>query len=267
MTAVRRWGVLSGLLAPLLLVGGWTAAAALRPDAYDAARSTISELAALGAPHRWLMTYALVGVGMCHGATAAALRAAALPGRLLLALGGLATVLVAANPLPAGGGSSAAHTASAAAAFGALACWPALAWRRGPGPPPSCGSGRRWPPPRSCSPRCSGSPWSCPPGPGASGWPSAAPPACRPWAAGRRPGPAPEEARLRPRLTRAGTRPADIPLVAPNDHPLPVERRQRSFRGNKRRCGAGQAMSAAAARPAARPEKRQPPRNVPSSER
>jgi len=131
MTAVRRWGVLSGLLAPLLLVGGWTAAAALRPDAYDAVQRTISELAGLGAPHRWLMTCALVGVGVCHGATAAALRTAALPGRILLALGGLATVLVAANPLPAGGSSS-AHTASAAAAFGALACWPALAWRRGP---------------------------------------------------------------------------------------------------------------------------------------
>ena len=132
MTAVRRWGVLSGLLAPLLLFGGWTAAAALRPDAYGAARSTISELAGLGAPHRWLMTYALAGVGVCHGATAAALRPAARPGRLLLALGGLATVLVATHPLPAGGGSSPAHTASATAAFGALACWPALAWRRGP---------------------------------------------------------------------------------------------------------------------------------------
>ena len=132
MTAVRRWGVLSGLLAPLLLVGGWTAAAALRPDAYDAVQRTISELAGVGVPHRWLMTCALVGVGVCHGATAAALRVAALPGRILLALGGVATVLVAANPLPAGGGSSSAHTASAAGAFGALACWPSLAWRRGP---------------------------------------------------------------------------------------------------------------------------------------
>ena len=132
MTAVRRWGVLSGLLAPLLLVGGWTAAAALRPDAYDAVRRTISDLAALGAPHRWLMTCALVGVGLCHGATAAALRAAALPGRLLLALGGLATVLVAANPLPAGGGSSAAHTRRPRWRSARWRCWPALAWRRGP---------------------------------------------------------------------------------------------------------------------------------------
>jgi len=135
MIAVRRWGVLSGLLAPVLLVGGWTGASDLRPDAYDAVQRTISELAALGAPHRWLMTGALVGVGVCHVATATAMRAAALPGRLLLTLGGLATVLVAANPLPAGGGSSSAHTAAATAAFIALACWPALAWRRGPRTP------------------------------------------------------------------------------------------------------------------------------------
>ena len=133
MTAVRRWGVLSGLLAPLLLVGGWTAAAALRPDAYDAVRRTISELAALGAPHRWLMTCAL----RRRRASVTAPRRRRCgrrpcPAASLLALGGLATVLVAANPLPAGGGSSAAHTASAAVAFGALACWPALAWRRGP---------------------------------------------------------------------------------------------------------------------------------------
>ena len=180
MTAVRRWGVLSGLLAPLLLVGGWTAAAALRPDAYDAVRRTISDLAGLGAPHRWLMTYALVGVGLCHGATAAALRAAALPGRLLLALGGLATVLVAANPLPAGGGSSAAHTASAAVAFGALACWPALAWRRGPWTPAVLRVG---PSLAAAAVLLAAVLWfavGCPPGPGGSGWPSAAPPACRP---------------------------------------------------------------------------------------
>ena len=45
MTTVPRWGVLSALLAPLLLVGGWTVAAALRPDAYDPVRRTISDLA------------------------------------------------------------------------------------------------------------------------------------------------------------------------------------------------------------------------------
>ena len=129
MTTVPRWGVLSALLAPLLLVGGWSVAAALRPDAYDPMRRTISELDAVGAPHRWVMTLALLGVGLCHGVTAAALRPAVVPGRAVLALGGVATLLVAANPLPAAG-SSVAHTTAASVAFGALACWPLLAWRR-----------------------------------------------------------------------------------------------------------------------------------------
>ena len=126
MTTVPRWGVLSALLAPLLLVGGWSVADALRPDAYDPLRRTISELAAVDAPHRWVMTFALLGVGLCHGVTAAALRPVAVPGRAVLALGGVATLLVAANPLQAAG-SSGAHTAAASVAFGALACWPLLA--------------------------------------------------------------------------------------------------------------------------------------------
>jgi hypothetical membrane protein len=129
MTTVPRWGVLSALLAPLLLVGGWSVGAALRPDGYDPVRRTISDLAAVGAPHRWVMTFALLGVGFCHIVTAAALRPVAVPGRAVLALGGVATLLVAANPLPAAG-SSGAHTAAASVAFGALACWPLLAWRR-----------------------------------------------------------------------------------------------------------------------------------------
>jgi len=129
MTAVPRWGVLSALLAPVLLVGGWSLAAALRPDAYDPVQRTISELAAIGAPHRWVMTVALLGVGVCHGVTAVALRPVAAPARVVLALGGVATLLVAADPLPAAGPSG-AHAAAASVAFGALACWPLLAWRR-----------------------------------------------------------------------------------------------------------------------------------------
>jgi hypothetical membrane protein len=44
-------------------------------------------------------------------------------GRILLALGGVFTVLVAVFPLPAGGGSSAAHTVVAFAAFVLLTVW------------------------------------------------------------------------------------------------------------------------------------------------
>lgn len=129
---VRRvpvWGLMSSMAAPLLLIGGWTLAAGIQPRHFDAVVRTISDLAAHGTPHRWLMTSALVGVGLSHLVTASALGCARAAGRLVLGLGGLATVLVAAFPLPAGDGSSAAHTAAAAVAFGSLAVWPGLAWK------------------------------------------------------------------------------------------------------------------------------------------
>jgi hypothetical protein len=76
------------------------------------------------------MTLALAGVGLSHLVTACALGCARSTGRLVLGLGGLATFLVAAFPLPGGAGSSAAHTAVAAVAFVSLSVWPAFAWTR-----------------------------------------------------------------------------------------------------------------------------------------
>lgn len=124
-----RWTVLSAAAAPVLLIGGWTLAAARQPGGFDATTETISALAASGAADRWIMTTGLAGLGACHVITALGLRPAAPPGRLVLAAGGLATVLVAGFPQPAGG-SSAAHVLAAAVAFPALSVWPALARRR-----------------------------------------------------------------------------------------------------------------------------------------
>jgi hypothetical membrane protein len=123
------WGLLSATAAPVLLIGGWTAAAARQPHGFNQVAGTISALAARDATDRWLMTSALAGVGVCHVVTALALRPAARPGRLVLALGGVATMAVAAAPLPAGDGSSGAHTAAAAVSFVSLGVWPALAGR------------------------------------------------------------------------------------------------------------------------------------------
>ncbi|MGD9956337.1 MAG: DUF998 domain-containing protein [Candidatus Nanopelagicales bacterium] len=122
---VPWWGRLSSLLAPILLIGGWTVAAALQlqPRGFDSTTGTISELAGLGADSRWVMTVGIAGTGVCHLLTASALRPAARGGRILLALGGVFTLLVAAFPLPAGGGSSPAHTAVAFAAFVLLTVW------------------------------------------------------------------------------------------------------------------------------------------------
>lgn len=126
------WGLVSSSAAPVLLIGGWTLAAARQRPVFDPVTQTISELAAHGSDDRWVMSGALVGVGVCHLVTASALRPAALAGRLMLAAGGAATVLVAAYPLTVGAGSSRAHTLVATVALGALAIWPAAAWGRSP---------------------------------------------------------------------------------------------------------------------------------------
>jgi Protein of unknown function (DUF998) len=127
---VPWWGVLSCAAAPVLVVGGWTAAAALQPGHFDPVTQTISALAAHGAADRWVMTLALAALGACHITTALALRPAARPGRLLLMAGGAATIVVTANPLPAAGGGSLPHGLAAGFGFAALAAWPAGAWRR-----------------------------------------------------------------------------------------------------------------------------------------
>lgn len=122
--------MVSSAAAPVLLVGGWTLGASRQPVEFSSVTGTISALAADGATDRWIMTGALVGVGVCHCVTAAALDGvAARQGLVVLTAGGVFTVGVAAFPQPVSGGS-AAHTAVAALAFGALAAWPFLAARR-----------------------------------------------------------------------------------------------------------------------------------------
>ncbi|MEV8512458.1 DUF998 domain-containing protein [Dactylosporangium sp. NPDC051484] len=134
---VARYALWSSSAAPVLLIGGWTLAAALQPgpsvqhEGYDSLRDTISALAGYGAAHRWVMTLALLGVGVCHLATARGLRPFATPARVMLGAGGAATILAAAFPLPASGASG-AHQSAATVAFVCLALWPAL-WRHAGG--------------------------------------------------------------------------------------------------------------------------------------
>jgi hypothetical protein len=130
MRSVPGWGVITSMGAPVLLIGGWTLAARLRSDHFDSVKDTISALAAIGAPNRWVMTAALFGVGAAHMGTAVALRPARPAARWLLATGGVATVLVAANPLPGDGGPAPVHTLVAGVSFVALGVWPAVSWHR-----------------------------------------------------------------------------------------------------------------------------------------
>jgi hypothetical membrane protein len=116
--------------APVLLVGGWTLAAARQPSSYDSRTDTISQLAAVGANDSWIMTLVFATIGVCYLLLALAVREPALPGRIALAIGGAATVLVAVSPEPKGG-TSERHGIVATIASSAVAIWPILAARRG----------------------------------------------------------------------------------------------------------------------------------------
>ena len=130
---VPWWGVISSAGSPVLLVGGWTAAARLQPRSYNPVADTISALAALGAADRWVMTWAMAAVGACYVVTGLALRPAARAGRVILIAVGVATINVAANPERAGAGGSLPHTFWAAVGFIAMAAWPAAGRIRGTG--------------------------------------------------------------------------------------------------------------------------------------
>jgi hypothetical membrane protein len=131
---VPWWGLVSAAAAPVLLVGGWTAAAALQPQ-FNQVTDTVSSLAAPGATDRWVMTLTFVVVGVCYLVTGLALRPAGPAGRLILIAGSAAGMLVAANPVRAGDPYPAAHMIWAAIGLAGLTTWPAGAWRRGPAVP------------------------------------------------------------------------------------------------------------------------------------
>jgi hypothetical membrane protein len=130
---VPWWGAVSAAAAPVLLVAGLTAAVQLQPPRFGAFSDTVSELAGDGANDSWVMTVTFVVVAACDIVTAIALRAAAPPGRIVLAAAGFAGMMVAAFPEHLGG--SLVHACWTGAGFGGLILWPALAWQRGDGVP------------------------------------------------------------------------------------------------------------------------------------
>lgn len=131
--SVPWWGVATSVSAPVLLVAGWTIAARLQPAPFDAVSQTVSALMQVGATDRWLMSGALLVVGMCYIATGIALRPAGTAGRLILVAGAMTGMMVAFFPLHPG--VSVWHGIWSALGFAGLAAWPLGACRRGPSVP------------------------------------------------------------------------------------------------------------------------------------
>jgi hypothetical membrane protein len=121
-------------VAPIALIGGYLYAGSL-VSGYDPVASTISDLAARDAPHRWVMTLALILTGLAHLVTAVGLRPADPAGRMLLGIGGVATLLIAWLPNHSAGHNVVGHMIASYLAFAALSAWPAVIARNVPDPP------------------------------------------------------------------------------------------------------------------------------------
>lgn len=128
------WAVVSAVVAPVALVGGWLyAGSAVR--GYDPVRSSFSVLAAGDAPGRWVMTVALVLTGISHVVTAVGLRPADPAGRAILGAGGVATLLMAWIPNAHMDHNSVGHMIVSYFAFATLSLWPAVIARNVPRAP------------------------------------------------------------------------------------------------------------------------------------
>lgn len=128
------WALLSAFVAPVAYVGGWLYAGAITTG-YDPVRSSVSDLAAGDAPHRWVMTTAIVVTGLAYLVTAVGLRPADAAGRTLLVVGGVATLIVAWIPNTHVGHNVVGHMIVTYLAFTSLSLWVAVIARNIPSAP------------------------------------------------------------------------------------------------------------------------------------
>lgn len=119
---------LGGVIGPAAFVGSWIVAGALT-DGYSPVHDAISDLAAIGAPTRVLMTSGLVVDGLGIVAFGLALRDELDGPAWIAAVGtGLATLGVAASPLGGWTGDG-VHAAFAGVAYSSTTALPLLAAR------------------------------------------------------------------------------------------------------------------------------------------
>jgi hypothetical protein len=126
MTRRLRFLALGGVLGPLAFVGAWVFAGATTPG-YSPVDDAISDLAAVGASTRVVMTIGFVAFGCGLIAFGAALRAIHFgPAWIPAVATGAATIGVAATPLGGWSGDG-AHAAFAGVGYATLVALPLLA--------------------------------------------------------------------------------------------------------------------------------------------
>lgn len=127
---MRRGLAIGGAVGPIGFVSAWAIGGIVTSRRYSPVEDTISQLAAIGAPTRALMTAGMVVFGVAVPTYAVALRDA-LPGRAWIAAAatGIATLGVAAAPLDHSDVVDTLHLIAAGAGYVTLAAVPLLAHR------------------------------------------------------------------------------------------------------------------------------------------
>lgn len=129
------WG---GLVGPLAFVGAWALGGVITSREYSPVHDTISRLAAVDAPTRWLMTSGMIVFGVALLVYAVPLRRAITgPSWITAGATGAATLGVAATPLDRSDLVDGLHLVAAGIGYVTLAAIPVLAFR------PLLAAGRR----------------------------------------------------------------------------------------------------------------------------
>lgn len=128
MKTIGKPALFAATIGPVQSVLGWVIAGSLWPG-YDPIRKTISDLAADDSPVQWIQSSFFVLGGTLSLLAAIFARSLALPGRVIIFLGGLATYGFTYFTTPSQEGHSDMHRYFAIASFVLFSAWPIFSMR------------------------------------------------------------------------------------------------------------------------------------------
>jgi hypothetical membrane protein len=128
MKTIGKPALFAATLGPVQSVLGWVIAGSLWPG-YDPIRKTISDLAADDSPVQWIQSSFFLLGGTLSLLAAIFARSLAMPGRLVIFLGGLATYGFTYFTTPSQDGHSDMHRYFAIASFVLFSAWPIFSMR------------------------------------------------------------------------------------------------------------------------------------------
>lgn len=128
MKTIGKPALFAATLGPVQSVLGWVIAGALWPG-YDPIRKTISDLAADDSPVQWIQSSFFILGGTLSLIAAIYVRSFAMPGRVVIFLGGVATYGFTYFTTPSQDSSSEMHRVFAIISFVLFSAWPLFSMR------------------------------------------------------------------------------------------------------------------------------------------